>query len=106
VICFTGDEGFWYHLSELETAVRWGIKTVILHVAREQGLETAEEPLTMHDLYTGDECFATATRLEIVPMVWIDGRRIGEGVPDPITNQIKRGFKELVGREGTPIYGE
>ena len=28
VICFTGDGGFWYHISELETAKRWGIKTV------------------------------------------------------------------------------
>lgn len=28
VICFTGDGAFWYHLSELETAKRWGIKTV------------------------------------------------------------------------------
>lgn len=28
VICFTGDGGFWYHLSELETARRCGIKTV------------------------------------------------------------------------------
>jgi len=28
VICFTGDGAFWYHLSELETANRWGIKTV------------------------------------------------------------------------------
>jgi acetolactate synthase-1/2/3 large subunit len=28
VLCFTGDGGIWYHLSELETAVRCGIKTV------------------------------------------------------------------------------
>jgi acetolactate synthase-1/2/3 large subunit len=28
VVCFTGDSGFWYHLSEIETAVRWGINTV------------------------------------------------------------------------------
>jgi len=28
VVCFTGDGAFWYHLSELETAVRWNIPTV------------------------------------------------------------------------------
>jgi acetolactate synthase I/II/III large subunit len=30
VICFTGDAGFWYHLSELETAKRCGINTIII----------------------------------------------------------------------------
>lgn len=28
VVCFTGDSGFWYHIAEIETAVRWGINTV------------------------------------------------------------------------------
>jgi acetolactate synthase-1/2/3 large subunit len=30
VFCFTGDAGFWYHIGEIETAVRWGINAVIL----------------------------------------------------------------------------
>ena len=30
VVCFTGDGGFWYHLSELETARRCGINTITI----------------------------------------------------------------------------
>jgi len=30
VVCFTGDGGVWYHLVELETAVRWNIPAVIV----------------------------------------------------------------------------
>jgi len=30
VVCFIGDAGFWYHIGEIETAVRWNINTVIL----------------------------------------------------------------------------
>ncbi len=28
VVCFTGDSGFWYHVAEIETAVRWNIAAV------------------------------------------------------------------------------
>ena len=28
VVVFTGDAGFWYHIGEIETAVRWNINTV------------------------------------------------------------------------------
>jgi acetolactate synthase I/II/III large subunit len=30
VAVFTGDSGFWYHVAEIETAVRWGINAVIV----------------------------------------------------------------------------
>jgi acetolactate synthase-1/2/3 large subunit len=30
VLCFTGDGGFYYHISELETAARFGINTIVL----------------------------------------------------------------------------
>jgi branched-chain amino acid aminotransferase len=67
-------------------------------------LEVAEEPLTLHDLYTSDECFASATRLEILPIVSIDGRQIGEGTRGPITAKIRQAFMDMVNREGIPIY--
>lgn len=30
VVCFTGDAGFWYHIGEIETAVRWNMDAVIV----------------------------------------------------------------------------
>jgi acetolactate synthase-1/2/3 large subunit len=30
ILLFTGDGGLWYHLGEIETAVRWGLNVVIL----------------------------------------------------------------------------
>jgi acetolactate synthase-1/2/3 large subunit len=44
VVCFTGDGGFWYHLSELETARRCGIKTVTV-VNNNHGLGQCLPPI-------------------------------------------------------------
>jgi len=29
-VVFTGDAGFWYHIAEIETAVRWNINSITL----------------------------------------------------------------------------
>ncbi len=106
----TGDNLFIVKKSRVITPPLWlGIldgvtRRGILRVAREEGFQTAEEPLTMHDLYTSDECFCTATRIEVFPIVWVDGRQIGNGLPGPITNRIMKAFFELANREGAPIY--
>ena len=106
----TGDNLFMVKNSRVLTPPLWfgildGItRRVILRLAKEMGLETAEEPLTLHDLYTSDECFCTATRIEVVPIVWVDGRQIGSGTPGLVTTNITKRFLELANREGAPIY--
>ena len=106
----TGDNLFIVKCSRVITPPLWfGIldgvtRRAILRIAKEAGLEAVEEPLTLHDLYTSDECFCTATRIEVVPIVWVDGRQIGSGTPGPITAQLTKIFLEKVNREGTPIY--
>jgi branched-chain amino acid aminotransferase len=113
LVCeLTGENLFVVKSSRLLTPPLWvgvldGVtRRTILRIAHEQGLKTAEEPLTIHDLYTSDECFASATRLGVLPVVSIDGRSIGNGTPGPIAAAIRREFLEIVWREGTPIYHE
>ncbi len=68
------------------------------------GIPAAEQILTLHDMYTADECFLTGTGAELGPVVQLDGRRIGTGQPGPITLRILKAFRELAAREGTPVY--
>ena len=45
-------------------------------------------PLTRHDVYIADECFLTGTAAEVIPVVKIDSRTIGDGKPGPITRDL------------------
>ncbi len=106
----TGDNIFVVKQGRIITPPLWmgvldGVtRRAIIRIARELGFEMIEEPLTMHDLYVSDECFATATRLEVLPIVAVDGRRIGNGTPGPVIGKIKERFRQIASREGAPIY--
>ncbi len=75
----------------------------VLEITRELGLKTAESFLTRYDLYTAEECLMTGTGAEIVPVVRIDGRRIGTGTPGPVTARIRGGFAALCHRDGVAV---
>lgn len=79
-------------------------RDAVMGLAREVGLPMLERVFTLHDIYTADECFLTGTGAEVGPVVEVDGRRIAEGRPGPISLRLIAAFRELVTREGTPIY--
>jgi len=65
----------------------------IIDIARGLGIAVREENLTRQDLYVADECFLTGSAAEVVPVVRIDKRPIGDGVPGPITKRLAEEFR-------------
>lgn len=68
-------------------------RNAVIGIARESGYEVRECVLLRHDIYTADECFLTGTAAEVVPVVSLDGREIGDGTPGPITLELLEKFQ-------------
>ncbi|MHC4338404.1 MAG: branched-chain-amino-acid transaminase [Planctomycetota bacterium] len=75
-------------------------RAVVIKLATEENLEVIEKNLTRFDLYVCDEFFLTGTAAEVIGIVEIDGRVIGDGKPGPITKLMsKKFFKYAHGKE-------
>ena len=74
----------------------------VMRLAAEQQLTVTEEVFTRHDLYTSQEVFLTGTAAEIIPVVQIDNRVIGDGKPGPVTRALTRAFHKITDKEGVP----
>ena len=73
-------------------------RDAVLELAREADYAAYEVPLNRYDLYTADEVFLTGTAAEIIGVTKLDARKIGTGVPGPITKELARRFKVLATR--------
>ena len=73
-------------------------RNAVLELAREAGIPTHETTLIRHDLYVADEMFLTGTAAEVVPVVSLDGRQIGDGKPGSITRRLLELFHEMTRR--------
>jgi branched-chain amino acid aminotransferase len=67
-------------------------RAVVIRLARQEGLQVEENNLTRYDLYVCDEFFLTGTAAEVIGIVEIDGRPIGDGKPGPITRLLREKF--------------
>jgi len=77
----------------LECGLLDGItRSIVIRLAREQHIPVEEGRFTAAHLYQADECFATNTSMEIMPVSAVDHTRIGSGTPGPITRLLRKLF--------------
>jgi len=80
----------------LDAGILEGItRDAVIELARTARIEVREMPLTRHDVYIADECFLTGSAAEVIPVVKIDNRTIGDGKPGPITRDLIARFRKL-----------
>jgi branched-chain amino acid aminotransferase len=93
IFLITGGE---LYTPPLDAGILAGItRAVVIELAREAGYQVHEAALTRHDVYVADECFLTGSAAEVVPVVKVDYRVIGNGTPGPVTVKLKELFHQL-----------
>ena len=69
-------------------------RAVVIRLAEKENIRVVEKNLTRFDLYICDEFFLTGTAAEVIGIVDIDGRIIGDGKPGPVTKLLREKFFE------------
>lgn len=81
------------YLPPVEAGSLEGItRGVVIRLAQAEGIKVVEKNLTRFDLYNCDELFLTGTAAEVIGVVEIDSRVIGDGKPGPITKLLREKF--------------
>ena len=98
----TGDNIFIVREGQLQTpssssGILEGItRGTLIRLARDAGIEVVEKSLVRMDLYSADEMFLCGTGAEVIGVISLDRRRIGDGKVGPITKQLIQAYRKLV----------
>lgn len=76
---------------QLSNLILHGItRAAILRIAGQESLTVEEGPFTPEDAYRATEAFITSATAFALPVVSIDGHRIGDGRPGPVTRRLRQ----------------
>ncbi len=105
----TGDNLFIVHKGKIYTpdaangALRGITRQAVIDMAAKLGYPLKEANLTRYEVWNADECFLTGTAAELIPVVKLDSRTIGDGRPGPVTQALHAAFHEEVVSHGTML---
>lgn len=106
----TADNVFIYQKGKLITppafiGILEGItRNTVIEIAKKIGHKVVEMPFSVHDIYGSDECFLTGSGAELIPVIEIDARSIGDGKPGKHFKKLLEAYQELTRTTGTPLY--
>lgn len=69
-------------------------RRALFRLSKEHGLKIEERLFTPEEAYAADEAFLTSASQFVMPIVEIDGKRIGGGQPGPVTRKLRELFLE------------
>ncbi len=72
-------------------------RAIVLDLALSESVPTQERFVSQSDLYAADEVFLTGTTVEVLAVIRVDGKVIGDGRPGPITQRLAASFASRVG---------
>lgn len=78
-------------------------RATIMKLMAEQGYVVREQPFTRFEVYTADEVFLTGTAAEVIPVVKVDGRQIGDGKPGKLARQVIDLYRAFVNSSGADL---
>jgi branched-chain amino acid aminotransferase len=79
----------------IDSGILEGItRGVVLDLAKRDGLAVVESILGVNEIERSDELFLTSSTREIVPIVRVGGRAVGNGRPGPVTRSLLEAFRK------------
>jgi branched-subunit amino acid aminotransferase/4-amino-4-deoxychorismate lyase len=71
---------------------------IVLTIARRAGLAVAEGVVSGEALDRAEELFLASSVIELLPVVRLDGRKVGDGRPGALTRRLQESYRRLVQR--------
>ncbi len=67
-------------------------RNLVVKLAKKNNFQVIEREIGEKEIYSADEIFLTATNKDVVPVVMVDGKKIGDGKVGEITREIMKIF--------------
>lgn len=72
------------------------VRNKVIELARRTGFAVEERGVGVDELKTADETFLTATNKNVMPVVQIDKKKVGNGQPGPVTKKLMAIYEEFL----------